>query len=261
MASKGLCPDCQGTFWVRVETRIGTAAKRCHCYQGELETARYLDCGLPARITHLTFDNFSAGDYFKERKRYNTLIAAMTKAKRFAEAFPICKRKGLLFHGGEATEMTHLAVATLKVFVDKGLSCMFCDYQMLLETLLERGNFQAGIADAARALARRVREVDVLLIDSLGEHRPNRWAVDTIGQIIKHRYYSERCLLATTALPLTEDPRASSDGFHQMRAYTPLHEALGDRIGHESLRRLLHHCEGIRLSVPAPDKAGGGLGR
>ena len=261
MASRGLCPDCQGTFWIRVETRFGTAAKRCHCYQQELDTARYLECGLPEKLTHKSFDNFSAGDYFKERKRYNTLIAAMTKAKRFAEAFPVCKRKGLLFHGGEASEMTHLAVATLKVFIDKGLSCMFCDYQMLLEALFERGSPEARSQVAGKAFAQRIREVDVLLIDSLGEHRPNRWAVDTISQIIKRRYYSEQCLLVTTVLPLEEDPRASTQGFQEMRAYSPLHESLGYRIGHESLRRLLDHCEDIPLSVSVPDKAiGGGLG-
>lgn len=259
MASSGLCQDCQGTFWVRIETRIGTAAKRCHCYQEELTTARSIECGLPERLADKTFDNFSAGDYFRERKRYNTLTAAMTKAKRFAEAFPVCKRKGLLFHGGTAKEMTHLAVATLKVFIDKGFSCMFCDYQMLLDALLERGHAEAGSQVVGKPLALRVRDVDVLLIDSLGEHRPNRWVVDTISQIIKRRYYSEQCLLITTALPLEEDSRTSPEGFQEMRAYAPLHESLGDRIGHESLHRLLDHCEGIPLSVPAPEPAGGGL--
>ncbi len=258
MALSGLCPDCQGTFWVRVETQRGTAAKRCHCYREELQTARYLECGLPTRIAHLTFDNFSAGDYFKERKKYNTLTAAMNKAKRFAESFPICKRKGLLFHGGPTTEMTHLAVATLKLFIDKGLSCMFCDYQMLLDTLLERSQPEASIAGASKALAQRIRDVDVLLIDSLGEHRPSRWTIDTISQIIKRRYYSEQCLLVTTALPLKEDPRGSPEASQEMRAYSPLHDALGDRIGDESVHRILDHCEGISMAVPAPGHAVGG---
>lgn len=257
MALSELCPDCQGTGWVRVETRFGTAAKRCKCYREELENARYLECGLPARIAHLTFDNFSAGDYLKERQRYNTLTAAMNKAKRFAEAFPISKRKGLLFHGGPTTEMTHLAVATLKLFVDKGFSCMFCDYQLLLETILERSDPEAAIAEASKAFSRRILDVDVLLIDSLGERRPSAWTIDTMSGIIKHRYYNERCLLATTALPLKEVSRVSPEGFHEMRAYSPLHDALGDRIGQESVHRLLDHCDGVCMSLPDQGLAGG----
>ena len=102
----------------------------------------------------------------------------------------------------------------------------------------------------------------MLLINALGEHRPSRWVLDTISHIIKRRYYGEQCLLVTTALPLEDDPRFSTErfetGFQELRPYSPVQESLGDRIGHQSLRRLLDHCEGIPLSVAATGNAVGG---
>ena len=254
MALNALCPDCEGTGWIRVETRLGIAARRCQCFREELESARHLECGLPTRIAHQTFDNFSAGNYFKERDKYNTLTAAMSKAKRFVESFPISKFKGLLFHGGPTDEMTHLAVATLKRFIDKGFSCMFCDYQLLLDTILERSDPESTIADASKAFSRRILDVDVLLIDSLGERRPSSWAIDTISSIIKHRYYNERCLLVTTHLPLEDAVRPLGEGFQEMRAYKPLRDSLGDRIGDESVHRLLSHCDAVCMSMPNRDQ-------
>ena len=242
------CPDCGGTGWVRVATPRGPAAKRCGCHRRQLQEARYEACGLPPRIAHYTFDDFNCGSFQTEKKRYHTLTAAVGKAKKFAISFPICNRKGLLFHGGDVDEMTHLAVATLKHFIDRGFSGLYCDYQMLLERLMDRGDFTDGTGvDASRAFARRVREVDVLLVDSLGEHRRSRWTDDTVGQIIKRRYYGEGCLLATAALPVEGESRTAVQGFQEQRAFAAIPDSLGDRIGQASLGRLLDHCDGIPM--------------
>ena len=252
MAMNAPCEKCQGTGWIRVETSRGLAAERCQCYRDEVQDSRYLKLGLPPRVAGLDFENFSAGDYFKERVKWKILTAAMHRAKNFADEFPICKRRGLLFHGGPITQMTHLAVATLKRFIDRGFDCMFCDYQLLLETLLERNDRNTATAASSKAFSRRILDVDVLLIDSLGEHRPTGWTLDTIGGIIKHRYYNERCLLATTGLSLKGDRKVPRSGFQELRAYKPWRDTLSDRIGQESVHRLLEHCDQVCITVPTP---------
>ncbi len=251
MALSALCPQCEGTGWIRVRKPQGLVARRCDCHLKKVRDARESAFGLPAKLANRTFDNFSAGDFQSERIKHGILTKAMNTAKNFVDEFPVGKRKGLLFYGGTAGQMTHLAVATLKRFTDRGFSCMYCDYQLLLERLIERADSDPAISGFSKALAQRILDVDVLLIDSLGDHRPISWALDTIGAIIKHRYYNEKCLLTTTGLPLQEVARTEVEGFERMRAYQgPPPEWLGDRIGQDSVLRLFEHCQQICITVP-----------
>lgn len=251
MALSALCPQCEGTGWIRVQKPQGLVARRCACHLKKVRDARESAFGLPSRLANKTFDNFSAGDYRRERIKHRTLTRAMNTAKNFVDEFPVGKRKGLLFYGGTLDQMTHLAVATLKRFLERGFSCMYCDYQLLLERLIDRADTDPVISGTSKALGQRILDVDVLLIDSLGDHRPIAWAVDTIGAIIKHRYFNEKCLLATTGLPLEELPRTEVEGFEEMRAHQALPpEWLGDRIGQASVLRLFEHCQQVCITVP-----------
>ena len=250
MAASAQCPNCKGTGWIQVSTARGPAATRCECFLKEQLESRYLSLGLPPRFVDESFDTFSAGNYITEKSRYHTLTAAMGKAKRFVDEFPMSRNKGLLFHGGSPTEQTHLAVATLKCFVDKGFSGMYWDYHQLMLTLRSRNDPNRATAEASRETARKVAHVDVLLLDSLGDHRPTEWALDTAGGIIKHRYYNEKCLLATTGLPIEAQQRVDPDGLIDARPYTPMNDALADRIGQETVYRLLDHCDRVSMTVP-----------
>ncbi len=265
MAANAQCPSCQGMGWVQVKTPRGPAVDRCECFLKEELESPYEDLGLPPVFADASFDRFSAGKFTRElgihheqNRRYHTLTAAMGKAKRFVDEFPMSRSKGLLFYGGSPGEQTKLAVATLKLFVDKGFSGMYCDYHQLLLKLRSRNDSNLALAEESREFARKVAGVDVLLLDSLGEHRVTEWTLDTIGGIIKHRYFNEKCLLATTGLPVEPPLRESADGFAEMRPYTPVLDALGDRIGQESFHRLLEHCDQICMSAaesPRPGQA------
>ena len=250
MAVTATCKECGGTGWVNVRTSRGKAVERCQCYSRELASSRFLEVGLPPKVAGLTFDNFSAGDSKTEWAKYNVLTRAINQAMCFAEEFPACKRKGLLFHGGRASERTHLAVATLKMFMQRGLSCLFCDYSQLVDRLRWRMNPEPAEAQAGRDLAKRVESVDVLLIDSLGDYRATNWVLDTIGAIIRDRYYQERCLLATTSLPLEGTAYNAIEGFQEMRLPTRYHDTLPDRIGRDGAERLLAHCQPLGVSFP-----------
>lgn len=248
MAGIAECRECQGTSWIEVSTPRGPAAKRCDCFYEEQRKSRFQAMGLPRRFEDASFDSFSAGDYRTEKERFNTLTAAMRRAKSFVDGFPITRKKGLLFHGGSPRDKTHLAVATLKCLVDKGFSGMFCEYGQLLLTLRARSDPNAAISGPGRETARRVANVDVLLLDGLGDHRATAWTLDTASAIIKHRYLNEKCLLATTGFSLETAPRPEPDRFRET-SYMPFPDTLGDRIGQETVLRLVDHCESVSMVV------------
>ena len=248
MAGIAECQECQGTSWIEVSTPRGPAAKRCDCFYEEQRKSRFQAMGLPRRFQDASFDSFSAGDYRTEKERFNTLTAAMRRAKSFVDGFPITRKKGLLFHGGSPRDKTHLAVATLKCLVDKGFSGMFCEYGQLLLTLRARSDPNAAISGPSRETARRVANVDVLLLDGLGDHRATAWTLDTASAIIKHRYLNEKCLLATTGFSLETAPRLEPDRFRET-SYMPFPDTLGDRIGQETVLRLVDHCESVSMVV------------
>ncbi len=252
MASNTQCPSCRGTGWIEVETPRGPAAQRCVCFQKSRATDATLALGLPPRFADADFDSFSAGSYKKQQHRYNAMTSAMRKAQRFADEFPLTKARGLLFQGGSPQEQSHIAVATLKRMVQNGFSGVYFDYQHLLTKLRSRSDPNPAVAEAARNLASRIADVDVLLLDSLGEHRATEWAVDTVSGIIKHLYHHRKCLLATTGLPLSTEPNRTEEGPEGMVMYQRVNDNLGDRIGQESVQRLIEHCELVSMAVREP---------
>lgn len=257
MASTDHCPTCQGTGWTEVATPRGLALQRCTCYRRGQTVAATQALGLPPRLTDRTFESFRAADFNSERNRYHALIAAMRQAQKFVEEFPMTKAKGLLFHGGLPDEQSHLAVATLKRFAGKGFTGLYCDYQTLLSTLQSRYDRNPVVAEAAKETARRVADVDVLVLDFLGEHRPTGWALDLAGGIIKHCYNSRKCLLATTGLPLEAPSRARPANAAEMSPYAP-QDCLADRIGGMAVQRLLDHCRLVPMAAQRAPSRGSG---
>ncbi len=253
------CSKCQDTGWVLIPNRRGPAAERCACFRAAEAESLYQQIGVPKHFLEATFDNFSAGDFQSNPQEYHALTAALRRAKEFADDFPASARKGLLLHGGTPERQTHLAIATLKLCANKGLDCLYCDYQSLLETLRERSAPAPDVAERSRAFSRRILEVDVLLLDSLGDHRLTDWVGDTIGAIIKQRYNDEKGLIVTTGYPLKPPPRAVPDG--TMGMHTPYEpESLPDRIGQAAVARLLEHCQAVPMA-PARSAIGEGVPR
>ena len=242
-----MCSECRDTGWVQERLPGGfTSSKRCRCQAGGGVASQYGRLRLPPRFAHATFDNFSAGDYAKEPRKHQVLTAAMSKGRWFADGFPMESSKGLLFHGGSIEWRTHLAVATLKRLADRGFSCLFVEYQDLLQALQHR----PGDADDERdELASKVNSVDVLLIESLGERRPTDWAQDTIYSIVKHRYHHRLGLLATTGLPLSTIASEAHHGTQATPAAARYQDTLAQRIGRQCTEMLDSICNAVQVEV------------
>lgn len=247
-----MCSECRDTGWVQVQLPGGfTASKRCRCHEGGGVASQYGPLRLPPRFADASFDNFSAGVYATEPQKHQILTAAMAKGMRFADGFPIEPSKGLIFHGGTMERQTHLAVATLKRLADKGLSCLFFEYQDLLQALQSR---PGDAADEREELAAKVKSVDVLLIESLGERRPTDWAQDTIYSIVKHRYHNRLGLLATTGLPLATMAAETQLGTQAMYAAARSQDTLAQRIGRQCAEMLESICVPVPVAVPVTER-------
>ena len=264
MAALAACRTCNGTGWVQSDTPKGPVARRCQCFLDEERQSRYAALGIPPRFSDVTLRSMSTGRAGAGRGKDSMFTAAVERAKWFAGSFPICNKKGLLFHGGTPRERIQLAVATLKSMFDKGFSAAFWDYNHLMLELRKRNSSNPALSASGIEVARRVANVDVLLIDSLGSHPGTDWALATIGGIVKHRYYTERCLIATTGMPLTpptlEEAQDPSRGIpERIAAISPrlrYTDVLADRIGEECLSQLLEHCSSVSIAAPvAPSGA------
>ena len=135
---------------------------------------------------------------------------------------------------------------------ERGFSCVYCDCAILMEAMMDQRDPDRGAASAASRFLRRLRTVDALLIDGLGDVRPYGWTGERISTLIRRRYLNQRCLLVTTSLPISEQAafseRATGKGYSQSVAYQAAPEWLGERIGEQTLHDLLDHC-GV-MTVP-----------
>lgn len=259
MTDASECPRCEGTGLIKVEARDGRDTyKRCECYFNAQRDS--LNFGVPKRFADKTFDNFSAGRYRENRVAYNTLTHALRTAQQFADEYPVVDRKGFLLHGGAIGKMTHLAVGMLKVLMANSFSCLFCGYPELLRNLQDQRFAESGAEDRGRGLDLQLRTVDVLLLDSLGEHRRTPWVVDAVSELIKYRYDHDKGLIVTTTLPLADVTRRGPAEVLEQRTYNPMRDTLADRIGSECAARLLEHCALVSMAEPKPVPAVGRTG-
>ena len=255
MTDASECPRCEGTGLVKVEAPDGRDTyKRCACYfQAQRDSVNF---GVPKRFADRTLDDFSAGRHGENRAAYNTLTHALRSAQQFVKGYPIVDHKGLLLHGGAVGKMTHLAVGMLKGLMARGFSCLFYGYPELLRNIQDQRFAESGAEDRGRNLDQHLRSVDVLLVDSLGEHRRTPWVIDAVSEVIKYRYDHDKGLIVTTTLPLAGVPRPEPGEVAQ-RAYNPMQDTLADRIGQECAARLLEHCVPISMAEPEPIPAKG----
>ena len=126
---------------------------------------------------------------------------------------------------------THLAVATLRALVDKGIRCLFYDFRDLLKEIQDSYN-PVSQATELRVLE-PVYQADVLVLDELGASKPTDWVRDTMTQIINTRYNDRKVTIFTTNY--LDDPELSTE------------ETLTDRVGVRLRSRLYEMCKVVKI--------------
>ncbi len=101
--------------------------------------------------------------------------------------------KGLVLKGGVGTLKTSLAIAVMRVALNRSMDCYFIPMVSLLDTLLS--NSENG---KRSEFEDKIRNVELLVLDDLGAEYENKWILAKVDSIITERYNRLKPTIITT---------------------------------------------------------------
>ena len=222
------CEHCSGTGWELIE---GKGVRQCRCRQsGRLE--QMLEAAsIPKRYENCSFENYHPqGNNYTADEIFLSQSRALTDAQKLVREYPILDI-GLLFIGPCGVGKTHLAVATIKALVNKGVPCLFYDFRDLLKEIQDSYNPVSNTTELK--VLEPVYQAEVLVLDELGASKPTDWVRDTMTQIINTRYNEKKLtIFSSNYLDEPENPNE---------------ETLGDRVGARLRSRLYEMCKVVMI--------------
>ncbi|MGE0104520.1 MAG: ATP-binding protein [Blastocatellales bacterium] len=222
------CHLCSGTGWEPVE---GKGVRRCICRVGDRRKQLIEAANIPKRYEGCSFDNYHPqGNNFTADEIFRSQSHALNDAQKLAREYPILDI-GLLFIGPCGVGKTHLAVATLRALIDKGISCLFYDFRDLLKEIQDSYNPVSKTTELK--VLDPVYNAEVLVLDELGASKPTDWVRDTMTQIINTRYNDRKVTIFTTNY--LDEPR------------NPGEESLTERVGARLRSRLHEMCKVVEV--------------
>lgn len=198
------CPHCDDTGWKPVDDPSTGVRRvvRCECWRAQIGQTRLADANIPKRYQHCTLDNL--------RPYNDSLLEAVSEARRFVDAYPGRTQRGLLFLGHAGVGKTHLAVAVLRAVISRtGVQGVFYETGKLLAAL--KSSYDPVVRMSSSSLLKPVMEAPFLVLDDLGAERPTDWVEETMNLVVNTRY-SERLMTLFTSnysdIPNIEDPNS-----------------------------------------------------
>lgn len=235
------CPQCSGTGW-RIEEKNGiSGAVRCDCRDSDRTKEMQAKANIPKLYENASLNNFVLPA--DNPMASAALGQVVVTVRSYAREFPALEKPGLLFVGEPGTGKTHLAVAALRMLMNRGFPGLFFDYQTLLEKI--RSGYDPASNSSNREAYQSVLDAGILLLDDLGAHRVTDWVEDTVTSIVTNRCNSRKPLIATTNLP---DSDSAAPVFDRTTGETArVKVTLAERIGPRAKSRLYEMCRIIRM--------------
>jgi DNA replication protein DnaC len=244
MSAPAVCPKCEGTGFVIVESATVSGARPCDCRAANRAGRLEEKAQIPPLYRNTSFENFSVPGPENPVARRD-LTGVLLAVKKFANDFPNESRPGLLLTGEPGTGKTHLAIAAMRQIIAKGHECLFCDYQTLLNSI--RSGYDSSSNSSDKEAYRTALDAEVLVLDDLGAQRVTDWVEDTVTSIITYRCNNRKALIATTNLP---DPDAGGATTEKSAHGRPEYRTtLADRVGPRGRSRLFEMCTVIRMPL------------
>ena len=217
------CPICSDTRWKSTEIDGVERVVRCDCWRDAL-VDRVIDAArIPARFAKAELESYRAVT--------DSPRAALAKATRFVEAFPVVDG-GLLFHGPVGVGKTHLAVGVLKAVIRKtGARGYFFETPDLLRQV--RNTYNTRVDETEMGVLHPVLHAELLVLDDLGAEKTSEWVQETLGLVINARYNARRPTIITTNLQDDNDSTNPNSFMFQ--------------VGARTRSRLVEMCEWIQI--------------
>ena len=183
------CPLCDDTGWRPTDEAGVRRVARCDCWRDALGQKLLAEARIPPRYQRCALTNFLT--YPNEE-----LIRALTRAREFADAFPVAD-KALLLIGPPGIGKTHIAVAVLRqVILTRGARGLYYDTRTLLSSI--RSTYNPVIRTAEMDILRPVMQAELLVLDDLGAERLTDWVEETMNLIVNTRYNNEKPTIFTS---------------------------------------------------------------
>jgi DNA replication protein DnaC len=219
-----VCEFCSGTGWEPVGEK---GVRLCSCRSEDHRTQILAMARIPKRYEKCSFENFIVENFDDAGM---TIRYALNDSQTLVREYPNTD-VGLLFLGPCGVGKTHLAVATIKALINKGISCLFYDFRDLLKEIQDSYNPISQTTELR--VLEPIYDADVLVLDELGASKPTDWVRDTMTQIINTRYNDKKLTIFTSNyLDKRQDPKE---------------ETLTDRVGVRLRSRLHEMCRVVLI--------------
>lgn len=243
-----VCETCGDRgYWLERQSEGYLVHKPCDCRALPRRLETFNQALIPMHYLNKDLGNMEVG-------QHESLKPVLQAVTAYGKYYPE-ERNGMVLVGEPGMGKTHLMVGLLKVLtLEKGVSCLFKDFFLLLSEVREAWQKDRGDAEVIRPLT----EVEVLVIDELGKGRSNSdWEQAVLDEIICKRYNQLKTTFFTTNFPTEpgrEDSRAEEGlpagvtSFRGRNLSDPrFQETLEQRVGERIFSRLCHMCNFYQL--------------